>query len=154
MRLSWQPDTLRHGRQMTPSHAVKQATRYRYYITRKRQPGTPAVWRVPAHDFEQLVIARLCRHLVEDCHVDCDSSLDAHDDVEWTGASEAAKLTDGSDIERTDIIQKLVERIDVRRDCIELTLRPSGVEKRRVLTASATLIRSGRQTRLVPPGAG
>ena len=141
-----------HGRKMTPSHAVKQAKRYRYYMTRERQPGSPAAWRVPAHDLEQLVVARLCRHLVEERRIDCNSSLDAHDDAERTGASQIAKLAESPDIERTDIIQELVERIDVRRDCVELTLRPAGEEERKVLTASATLIRSGRQTRLVPPG--
>jgi len=59
---------------------------------------------------------------------------------------------EGSQIERTDIFQTLVERIDVRRDCVELTLRPVGDQPMQVLTAAATLIRSGRQTRLVPPG--
>jgi site-specific DNA recombinase len=141
-----------HGRQMTPSHAVKQAKRYRYYMTRERQPGSPASWRVPAHDLEQLVIARLCRHLVEERCPDCNSSLDAYGDTEWSGTSQVAKLIGGSDIDRTDIVKSLLERIDVRRDCVELALRPAGEEERRVLTASATLIRSGRQTRLVPPG--
>ncbi len=54
-----------HGREMTPSHAVKQAKRYRYYITRNREVGSPTAWRVPAHDLEQIVIARLARHLAE-----------------------------------------------------------------------------------------
>jgi len=141
-----------HGRKMTPSHAVKQAKRYRYYMTRDRQPGTPTVWRVPAHDLEQLVIARLCRYLVEDREVEGDSSLAAHDDVERQNASTASRLMEGSPIERTDIIQALVERIDVRRDCVELTLQPADDKPTQVLTAAATLIRSGRQTRLVPPG--
>ena len=142
-----------HGRKMTPSHAVKQAKRYRYYMTRDRQPGTPAVWRVPAHDLEQLVIARLCRHLVDEREVDADCSLGAHDDAERQNVSRASELMDGSEIERTEIIQALVGRIDVRRDCVELTLRPVGEVSGQALTAAATLIRSGRQTRLVPPGA-
>jgi hypothetical protein len=137
---------------MTPSHAVKQAKRYRYYMTRERQPGTPAVWRVPAHDLEQLVIARLCRHLVEDREADHESSLGAHDDAGQHNAAQASALAEGPEIERADIIQAQVERIDVRRDCVELTLRPTGDGRKEVLTASAALIRSGRQTRLVPPG--
>ena len=141
-----------HGRKMTPSHAVKQAKRYRYYMTRDRKPGTPAVWRVPAHDLEQLVVARLCRHLVEEREVDGESTLGAHDDAESENASRASNLMKGSEIERTDIIQALVQRIDVRRDCVELTLRPVGEEASQALIAAATLIRSGRQTRLVPPG--
>ena len=142
-----------HGRQMTPSHAVKQAKRYRYYMTRERQAGTPAVWRVPAHDLEQLVIARLCRHLVEDRDVDRDSSLDAYDDVQRHNIARVGQLTEGSALERTDVIQSLVERIDVRRERIELTTRPNGDLENEVLIAAASIIRSGRQTRLVPPGA-
>ena len=140
-----------HGRKMTPSHAVKQAKRYRYYMTRDRQPGTPAVWRVPAYDLEQLVVARLCRHLVEEREVDGEATLSAHDDAESENASRVSSLMKGSEIERTDSIQALVQRIDVRRDCVELTLRPVSEEPEQVLTAAATLIRSGRQTRLVPP---
>lgn len=142
-----------HGRQMTPSHAVKQVKRYRYYMTRERQLGTPAVWRVPAHDLEQLVLARLCRHLVENRDFDSESSLDAHDDAERHKPSEAARLMEESDLERTDVIQSLVERIDVRRECVELTTRPNSDGANEVLIAAATLIRSGRQARLVPPGA-
>ena len=141
-----------HGRPMTPSHAVKQAKRYRYYMTRDRQPGSPAVWRVPAHDLEQLIIARLCRHLVENREVGGDSSLGAHDDGQRDNVKQAATLMDGSEIERTNILQALVERVDVRRDCVELTLRPTSEGTPEVLAASAALVRSGRQTRLVPPG--
>ena len=137
---------------MTPSHAVKRAKRYRYYMTRDRQPGTPAVWRVPAHDLEQLVIARLCRHLVDEREVDGESSLDVHDEVERQNVATASSLMEGSEIERTDSIQALVERIDVRRDCVELKLHPVEDKPTELLTAAATLIRSGRQTRLVPPG--
>ena len=98
------------------------------------------------------MIARLCRHFVEGAPVDPDFSLGTHDDAQWQGPSHAAQLMEGSDIERTDTIRALVERIDVRRDCVELTLRPEEDRAKVVLTASATLIRSGRQTRLVPPG--
>ncbi|GAC1582133.1 MAG: hypothetical protein NVS3B5_16430 [Sphingomicrobium sp.] len=141
-----------HGRKMTPSHAVKQAKRYRYYMTRDSEPGTPAVWRVPAHDLEQLVTARLCRHLVEKQEIDADSSLGAHDDAARLNNSTASVLMEGSEIEQRNIIQLLVKRIDIRRDYVELALRPVSEEPTQTLTAAATLIRSGRQTRLVPPG--
>ena len=63
---------------MTPSHAAKHAKRYRYYITTNIVSGGPTAWRVPAHDLEQLVIARLCRHLVEP-PANSDLSLDSED---------------------------------------------------------------------------
>lgn len=47
-----------HNRPMYPSHAVKAARRYRYYITHPRNiaVGDPAAWRMPAHDLERGVI--------------------------------------------------------------------------------------------------
>ena len=42
-----------HGRRMSPSHAVKQVKRYRYYVSRTDGPGGKLpVWRVPAGDLE------------------------------------------------------------------------------------------------------
>ena len=39
----------------------------------------------------------------------------------------------------------------IRRECVELKLLTSGDRKKDVLTAAATIVRSGLQTRLVPP---
>jgi len=52
------------GRPMTPSHASKGSTRYRYYISRQ-EPGDPCstekAWRIPASEIEPLVVRELCR---------------------------------------------------------------------------------------------
>ena len=52
-----------HGNRMTPTHAVKNGKRYRYYISQPLVTGSrqnaPAGRRIPAGDIEQLVITRL-----------------------------------------------------------------------------------------------
>ena len=140
-----------HGRPMTPSHAVKHAKRYRYYITPKAGAGFPAAWRVPAHDLEQLVIARLCRYLVE-VRIADERSMGESEDDEVCAAHRAQQMADAPQAEQTRLIAELVGRIDIHRDRLELSLRVSDDEQPNVLTTSATLIRSGRQTRLVPAG--
>ncbi len=51
------------GRAMTPAHATKSASRYRYYVTRPDLiDGSPA-WRVSAHDLERLVCNRIAAFL-------------------------------------------------------------------------------------------
>jgi site-specific DNA recombinase len=54
------------GRRYTPSHSVKNAKRYRYYVipsARRQQASVMAPARIPAHDLETLVVQRLLRWL-------------------------------------------------------------------------------------------
>jgi len=57
------------GNQMTPSHAVKQGTRYRYYVSRppitKDQTDNSTGLRIPAIGIEQLVANRLRQRLLD-----------------------------------------------------------------------------------------
>jgi site-specific DNA recombinase len=59
------------GIRMTPSHAVKKGTRYRYYVSRplitKDRIERSAGLRIPAGEIEQLVAARSRQHLSGDC---------------------------------------------------------------------------------------
>lgn len=140
-----------HGRRMTPSHAVGKTKRYRYYMTQQVEPGGPAAWRVPAHDLEQLVVARLCRHLAERTNSDPAHSLGEGDDAARHARMKVQQLLDAPEAAQAELIAGLVRRIDVHRDRLELALQ-SPDDEAPVLTASAALIRSGLQTRLVPPG--
>ena len=51
------------GNRLTPSHAVKKGKRYRYYVSQALIQGRPdlkgAATRLPAHDIEMVVIARM-----------------------------------------------------------------------------------------------
>src|SRR5207237_4983379 len=59
----------RDGNRMTPSHAVKKGTRYRYYvsaslITKDRTKNSLGL-RIPAAEIEQLVSSRVHRWLLD-----------------------------------------------------------------------------------------
>lgn len=138
-----------HGRRMTPSHAVKQVKRYRYYMTQHVERGSSTAWRVPAFDLEQLVVARLCRHVAEDASTPDHRNLSEHDDHQHASRLLIAELTEGADSTRAAVIASLVSRIDVNRDRLQIHLIGEAAQ---ILEAAATLVRSGRQTRLVPPG--
>jgi site-specific DNA recombinase len=51
------------GNRMTPSYAVKQGTRYRYYVSRplitQDQRESSTALRIPAGEIEQLVTSRV-----------------------------------------------------------------------------------------------
>src|SRR5947209_20534197 len=57
------------GNRMTPSHAIKKGTRYRYYVSgsliTKDRTENSAGLRVPAAEIEQLVSSRVHRWLVD-----------------------------------------------------------------------------------------
>ena len=69
------------GNRMTPSHAVKKGTRYRYYVSRslitKDRTETSAGLRIPPAEIEQLVSSRVRRWLLDpgsiyqDCGTAC-----------------------------------------------------------------------------------
>src|SRR5215831_19090523 len=57
------------GNRMTPTHAVKDGVRYRYYVSHalitKDQAETPAGLRIPAAEIERLVTSRVRRWLLD-----------------------------------------------------------------------------------------
>ena len=57
------------GNRMTPSHAVKKGTRYRYYVSRsvitRDRTDNSAGLRVPAAEIERLVGSRVRRWLLD-----------------------------------------------------------------------------------------
>ena len=59
----------RDGNRMTPTHAVKKDTRYRYYVSRplitKHQTKRSTGLRIPAAEVEQLVISRIRQWLLD-----------------------------------------------------------------------------------------
>src|SRR5437867_3091508 len=62
------------GNRMTPSHAVKKGTRYRYYVSgsliTKDRTGNAAALRIPAAEIEQLVSDRVHRWLLDAASID------------------------------------------------------------------------------------
>jgi site-specific DNA recombinase len=162
------------GNRMTPSHAVKKGTRYRYYvsgslITKDRTEATAGL-RIPAEEIEQLVSSRVHRWLLDPGSI---------------YKSTAARLADASMQQRLvaraadigkhwhelpvarkrAVLAALIERIDVSLDQIDIHLRPQRlaallnaaaipsngmtVDETEILSVPVRLRRAGRDIRVV-----
>ncbi|MDT0507008.1 recombinase family protein [Novosphingobium sp. MMS21-SN21R] len=154
------------GRAMTPSHATKDGRRYRYYVTRPDQlDGSPA-WRVSAHDLEKLVCERLPMLLTDRqalCDMAAGQTTDVVSHVLARADIMAATLRSAPARERALILAVIIQRIDLREDCIELTMDRVGLgaalglelsqeHSPMVVLVTATKVRHGHQLRLVIPG--
>jgi DNA invertase Pin-like site-specific DNA recombinase len=160
-----------HGRRMSPSHAVKQVKRYRYYVSRAEGESKHLpIWRVPAGDLEELVIGRV-RGFLADSGAVHDSTISAEDDavtVERTlfAARLLAQQLDLHEArEQRRRLLALVHRVEVHRERVLvnidagalLRLSETGGEPTRtlrvcdpiVINAPAKLARIGNQVRLV-----
>ena len=95
------------GNRMTPSHAVKNGVRYRYYISSVLMQGQPAkagkLNRVPATEIEKLILSTLRKHLASEPH----NKLEAE---------RPHSLND------REVISAHVARVDVTRDHLAIQL--------------------------------
>jgi site-specific DNA recombinase len=120
------------GERLTPSHAVKKGTRYRYYVSRSLIIGTTKDHskgrRIPAGNLESLVIKRL-RALLADQGAILDSIRDEHPD----GTSQKRLIsrsrqiaeelpTMAPDHTRAMLIA-ILARVDLKPDHVEIKLR-------------------------------
>ena len=117
------------GERLSPTHAVKKGTRYRYYVstslvTRTRTSRTGG-WRIPAGNLEGLVIGRL-----RTLFADHGELLDAIGDQVVGGigtrqlieraARIADDLTNGSPGEMRPMVMNLVRRVVVNPDSVDI----------------------------------
>jgi DNA invertase Pin-like site-specific DNA recombinase len=169
------------GERMTPTHANKKGTRYRYYVSRALVRDSrckiPGGRRVPAADVEGLVEDRLRRFLASGTELLGAMELvvaDGNDRVNLI--ARAAQLSQQwPDLEpsrKRTILITLVDRIDLLRETIKIHLRPaqlpavlddppqaSGCSQpvaesgpTLILAISARLKRTGMETRLLIDG--
>jgi site-specific DNA recombinase len=125
-------DGQRH--RMTPTHAVKNGRRYRYYvstplITRGRS-ATRGGWRIPAADLEQLVSDRLCGFLASEGEVY--HAIEPHlargcpvPRLITRAGELAAEWYDLPPADRRAVLGAVVARIEVHPERLELQLSPS-----------------------------
>ena len=121
-----------NGERLTPSHAVKKGTRYRYYVSRSLIIGTAKDRskgrRIPAANLETLVITRLRTLLA-----DRGAILDAIQN-EYPGAVErnrlirrgrqiAEELLTLAPDESRAMLMKLLSRVDIKPDRVEINIR-------------------------------
>jgi len=120
------------GERLTPTHAVKKGTRYRYYVStslitgkaKDRSTGR----RIPAANLESLVITRLRSFLADQGAI-----LDAIRDEHADGAGQKRLIRRGREIAEElgalapdqirAMLMALVSRVDIRPDHIEITIR-------------------------------
>jgi len=117
------------GERLTPTHAVKKGTRYRYYVSRSLITGTAKDHsqgrRIPAGNLESLVIGRLRAFLADEGAV-----LSAINDAEQSGAQQRRLIARGRQISgefptltpdaTRSILTTLVSRIDIKAEHIEI----------------------------------
>src|SRR6266446_6232308 len=111
------------GNRMTPSHAVKKGTRYRYYVSgsliTKDRTENAAALRIPAAEIEQLVSDRVHRWLLDPGSIDKSTAARFADPAiqrrRVARATEIGKHWPELPVARKRaVLTMLIERIDVR----------------------------------------
>jgi site-specific DNA recombinase len=122
------------GERLSPSHAVKKGTRYRYYVSRSLIVGAakdkPSGRRIPAGNLEGLVINRL-----RDFLADQGAILNAIDKQHTDGARQNRLISRGCQIaeelptmapERIRaMLMALLSRVDIKPNRVEIAVRRS-----------------------------
>jgi site-specific DNA recombinase len=117
---------------MTPSHAVKNGVRYRYYISSALIQGEPdkaaTLNRVPAAEIEALIISALRKHLAEE-------------------SNNKAEVQRSLSLNDKELISTHIARVDVKPDhlAVQLSVKPDhrGGERHQELSSEGgTLDRS------------
>ena len=167
------------GNRMTPSHAVKKGTRYRYYVSgsliTKDRTEDSAGLRIPAAEIEQLVSGRVHRWLLDPGSIYKSTSARLPD-----ASMQQRLVARAADIgkhwpelpvaRKRAVLTALIERIEVSVDQIDIRLRPprlsalldaaatpsQGVtdDETEILSVPVRLRRAGREIRMVIDGDG
>jgi DNA invertase Pin-like site-specific DNA recombinase len=166
----------RDGNRMTPTHAVKKGTRYRYYVSRplitKDQIERSAGLRIPAAEIEQLVTSRVRQWLLDPGSIYEATRLpDASEQRRLV--ARAAEIGKGwSELpgpRQRAFLTALIERVEVGADQIDVHTRPTllGVileghatplprapeDGIQILSVPIQLRRSGREITMLVDGA-
>src|SRR5438046_1418792 len=121
------------GNRMTPSHAVKKGTRYRYYVSgsliTKDRTENAAVLRIPAGEIEQLVSDRVQRWVLDPDSIDKPTAARLADpSIQHRRVARAAEIGKHWPVlpvgRKRAVLTTLIERIEVKFDRIDIRLRP------------------------------
>ena len=153
-----------HGRMMSPSHAVKQQRRYRYYVSQVDDAGgdlaTAPAWRVGAVEIERIICCALSAEIRDRAHErsrkgDLDSADIAR--IQNAGRDATAVLDHAPGSDQRALLLTLIRRIDVsvagltidfKLDAIDpLLAEEDGLTARVPLPPG--LIRVGKQARML-----
>jgi site-specific DNA recombinase len=127
-----------NGERLTPSHAVKKGTRYRYYVSRSLIIGTAKDQalgrRIPAGNLEKLVITKL-RAFLADQGAILDVIRGEHPDgtsqkrLIARGRQRAEELASLAPDQTRAMLIALLSRIDLKPDRLEIKLRRQNLIK-------------------------
>jgi site-specific DNA recombinase len=121
------------GNRMTPSHAVKNGTHYRYYVSgsliTKDRTETSAGLRIPAAEIEQLVSGRVHRWFLDPGSIYKSSSARLADaSIQQRLLARTAEIgkhwLELPVAGKRAILAALIERIEVKVDQVDIHLRP------------------------------
>src|SRR6267143_383320 len=122
------------GQRMTPTHAVKKGTRYRYYVSRslitKDRTETSAGLRIPAVEIEQLVSARVHGWLLDPGTIYKSTAAWLPDpSMQQRLVARAADIgkhwPELPVARKRAVLAALIKRIEVSVDQIDIRLRPA-----------------------------
>ncbi|MEQ1711941.1 MAG: recombinase family protein [Hyphomicrobium sp.] len=123
------------GERMSPTHANKKGTRYRYYVSqslikRYRPQASGSACRVPAAELEGIVEDRICAMLRDEV-----AMLEVSGAT--TVASRKAMIADAADLarrwpappasEKRAILHALVERVVIRPEAVEVSVHTTAL---------------------------
>jgi hypothetical protein len=147
------------GNRMTPSHAVKKGTRYRYYVSgsliTKDRTENSAGLRIPAAEIEQLVSDRVHRWLLDSGSIYQSTSARLADaSIQQRLVARTAEIgkrwPELPVARKRVVLTALIERIEVSVDQIDIRFRPSRLSA--LLNAAATPLQGATddETEILP----
>jgi len=120
------------GNRMTPSYAVKDGTRYRYFVSRplitKDQRESATALRIPAGEIEHLVTSRVRRWLLDPGGIYQSTRLpdpSAQRRLIARAAEIGKSWTELPGTRQRAFLTTLIDRIDVGADQMDIHLRPT-----------------------------
>ena len=165
------------GNRMTPSHAVKKGTRYRYYVSgpliTKDQTERSAGLRIAAAEIEQLVTSRVRQWLLDPGSIftatsKCFPEPSTQQRIAARAAEVGRRWSELPPARTRPVLAALIERVEVRIDQVDIYLRPTGLsalfdtavtasqsvleEETVILSVPARLRRAGMEIRMVVDG--
>src|SRR5262249_15097333 len=158
---------------MTPTHATKKGTRYRYYVSRPLstddQTDGSAALRIPAGEIEQAVTSRMRQWLLDPGSVYQATPL-ADPSAQRRLIARAAKIgkswSELPAARQRTLLTTLIERIEVGANRIDIDFRPTGLavllgittatplasaadDETQILSVPVELCRSGREIKML-----
>ncbi|WP_084698032.1 recombinase family protein [Muricoccus aerilatus] len=164
------------GDRLTPTHAIRRGVRYRYYVSHRLVTGgrrsAPEGCRIPANDFERLVVDTLLQFLTDPPRLlggldeagALPTSLPEQHRLMRAAQALADRWPRLNPSEGRDRLHRLLTRVDVTDEAVTLQLDPShlrdhllgsesnasdAVHAPIALSVPSTLMRAGRETALV-----